>query len=47
MQEVIALTVLAVFSVLYLGERLTLKHIAGFVLICAGALFVFEGPLPT
>jgi uncharacterized protein (DUF486 family) len=47
MQEVITLTVFAAFSVLYLGERLTLNHVVGFALICAGAFFVFEGPLPT
>jgi uncharacterized protein (DUF486 family) len=45
MQEVITLTVFAVFSVTYLGERLTWNHAIGFVLIAAGALFVFKGPL--
>ena len=44
MQEVITLTVFAVFSVAYLGERLTLNHAAGFALIAAGAWFVFKGP---
>ena len=47
MQEVITLSVFAVFSVLYLGERFTLNHMVGFALICAGAFFVFEGALPT
>ncbi len=47
MQEVITLTVFAAFSVFYLGERLTINHAVGFVLICAGAFFVFKGPLPT
>jgi uncharacterized protein (DUF486 family) len=46
MQEVITLTVFATFSVLALGERITMNHIVGFALICAGALFVFRGPLP-
>ncbi|MFN3524353.1 MAG: DMT family protein [Phenylobacterium sp.] len=45
MQEVITLTVFAVFSVTYLGERLTWNHAIGFALIAAGALFVFKGPL--
>lgn len=47
MQEVITLTVFAAFSVFYLGERLTINHAVGFVLICTGAFFVFKGPLPT
>jgi uncharacterized protein (DUF486 family) len=46
MQEVITLSVFALFSVLYLGERITLNHIVGFALICSGAFFVFRGPLP-
>ena len=37
MQEVITLCVFAGFSVIYLGERLTLNHLVGFALICAGA----------
>ena len=45
MQEVITLSVFAAFSVLYLGERITLNHLVGFALICAGAFFVFKGPL--
>lgn len=45
MQEVITLAVFAGFSVLYLGERLTLNHLVGFALICAGAFFVFKAPL--
>lgn len=44
-QEVITLTVFAGFSVLYLGENLTINHIVGFILICLGAFFVFKGPL--
>ena len=43
-QEVITLTVFAVFSVLYLGQRLTLNHVVGFGLIALGAFFVFKGP---
>ena len=46
MQEVITLTVFAVFSVFYLGERLTLNHLVGFGCIGLGAFFVFKGPLP-
>jgi len=46
MQEMITLAVFAAFSVLYLGERITLNHLVGFALICAGAFFVFKGPLP-
>lgn len=45
MQEVITLVVFAVFSVVYLGERLTLNHLVGFGFICLGAFFVFKGPL--
>ena len=45
MQEVITLAVFAVFSVLYLGEPLTVNHGVGFALIAAGAWFIFRGPL--
>lgn len=45
MQEVITLCVFAVFSVVYLGERLTLNHLVGFGCIALGAFFVFKGPL--
>ena len=45
MQEVITLSVFAVFSVVYLGERLTTNHLIGFVLIALGAFFVFKGPI--
>lgn len=45
MQEVITLVVFAVFSVAYLGEKLTLSHLVGFCLIGAGAFFIFRGPL--
>ena len=43
MQEVITLTVFAIFSVLYLGEKFTLNHAIGFALIAGGAWFVFRG----
>ena len=45
MQEVITLVVFAGFSVLYLGEKLTLNHGVGFGFIALGAWFVFRGPL--
>lgn len=44
-QEVLTLTVFAVFSVFYLGEQITLNHVIGFALICAGAFFIFKGPI--
>jgi len=47
LQEVITLAVFAGFSVLWLGERITLNHLVGFALICAGAFFVFKGPIAT
>ncbi len=45
MQEVITLSVFAVFSVFYLGESLTINHAVGFALIACGAFFIFKGPL--
>jgi uncharacterized protein len=45
MQEVITLSVFAIFSVLYLGESLTLNHAIGFAFIALGAFFVFKAPL--
>lgn len=45
MQEVITLAVFAAFSILHLGEKLTINHGIGFALICAGAFFVFKAPL--
>ncbi len=45
MQEVITLIVFAFFSVFYLKEALTINHAVGFLLIAAGAFFVFKGPL--
>lgn len=42
-QEVVTLSVFAVFSVLYLKEALTWNHALGFALIAAGAAFIFRG----
>jgi uncharacterized protein (DUF486 family) len=44
MQEVITLTVFAGFSVLYLGQKITVNHAIGFALIAAGAVFLFRSP---
>ena len=44
-QEVITLLVFAGFSVMYLGEKITINHLVGFAMICGGAFFVFKGPL--
>lgn len=41
-QEVITLSVFAVFSVAYLKEALTWNHLAGFALIACGAALVFR-----
>lgn len=43
MQEVITLSVFAVFSVFYLKEPLGWNHALGFALISAGAFFIFKG----
>lgn len=45
MQEIITLAVFAGFSVLYLGEKLTLNHGVGFAFIALGAYFIFKGPI--
>lgn len=42
-QEVLTLGIFAVFSILFLGERLTINHLIGFALIAAGAFFLFRG----
>ena len=42
MQEVITLTIFVGFSVLYLGQKITVNHLIGFGLIAAGAWFVFR-----
>ncbi|MGK6357102.1 DMT family protein [Sphingomonas sp. DT-207] len=44
MQEVITLSVFAVFSILYLGQKITANHLIGFALIAAGAWFLFRTP---
>lgn len=41
-QEVISLSVFALFSWLYLGEKLGWQHGVGFSLICLGAWFIFH-----
>ena len=41
-QEVITLSVFAIFSVLYLKEPLTWNHIVGFTFIGLGAFFIFH-----
>lgn len=41
-QEVITLTVFAVFSVFYLKEPLTWNHAIGFAFIALGAFFIFH-----
>ncbi len=43
-QEVLTLLVFAGFSVLYMGEKLTLQHGAGFALILGGAYLIFTVP---
>jgi len=42
-QEVITLTVFAGFSAFYLGQPVSWTSACGFVLIAAGAAFVFRG----
>lgn len=44
MQEVITLSVFAVFSVMWLKEPLTTNHLIGFALIGLGAFVVFKAP---
>jgi hypothetical protein len=41
-QEVITLSVFAVFSVLYLREPLAWNHLLGFAFIALGAFFIFH-----
>lgn len=43
-QEVITLSVFAVFSVVWLKEPVTPNHLVGFAFIALGAFFVFKGP---
>jgi hypothetical protein len=42
-QEVISLTIFAIFSTYYLGEHLTWNHAIGFSFIIAGTFFIFKG----
>jgi uncharacterized protein (DUF486 family) len=42
-QEVITLAVFVVFSFVYLGQKVTALQGIGFVLIAAGAVWVFHG----
>jgi uncharacterized protein (DUF486 family) len=42
MQEVITLTVFAVFSVFWLKESFTWNHAMGFALIAGGAALIFR-----
>lgn len=42
MQEIITLSVFAVFSIFYLGEPLKWNHIAGFLLIVVAAFLIFR-----
>jgi uncharacterized protein (DUF486 family) len=44
-QEIVTLSVFAVFSIVYLKQGITLNHVVGFALIASGAFFVFKGPL--
>jgi uncharacterized protein (DUF486 family) len=41
-QEVITLTVFAIFSISYLGEAFKWNYAAGFAFISVGAFFVFH-----
>ena len=41
-QEVITLSVFAIFSWAYLGEKITWQHGVGFALIALGAWFIFQ-----
>lgn len=41
-QEIITLSVFAVFSVLYLKEPLGWNHLVGFAFIAAGGFFIFH-----
>lgn len=45
MQEVVTLLVFVGFSIFYLREPITWNYAIGFVLVAAGAFFIFRGPL--
>jgi uncharacterized protein (DUF486 family) len=42
MQEVITLTIFCAFSVVFLGQKVTINQVIGFALIAAGAVFLFR-----
>jgi hypothetical protein len=44
-QEVVTLSIFAVFSIVYLKQGITINHVVGFALIASGAFFVFRAPL--
>jgi uncharacterized protein len=44
-QEVVTLTIFAIFSIFYLKQGLTWNHVVGFALIASGAFFIFRAPL--
>ncbi|MAX00972.1 MAG: hypothetical protein CMN72_15305 [Sphingomonas sp.] len=44
-QEVITLSIFAIFTVTYLGQRFTINHAIGFALIAGGAFFLFRDSL--
>jgi uncharacterized protein (DUF486 family) len=43
-QEVVSITIFVGFSVIVLGEKLTINTGIGFALIGVGAFFIFNGP---
>ena len=43
-QGVITLLVFVVFSITFLGEKITMNHAVGFALIFGGAWVIFRGP---
>lgn len=45
MQEVITLSVFAIFSIVYLKQGITWNQVIGFALIASGAFFVFKVPI--
>ena len=44
-QEVITLTIFAIFAATYLGQKITISQLFGFALIAGGAFFVFRSPI--
>jgi uncharacterized protein (DUF486 family) len=45
MQEVITLSVFAIFSMVYLKQGISWNQVVGFALIGSGAFFVFKAPI--